>query len=287
MRITAAILLLAGAAAPLSAQSPGSWDAVARILGTPAAPAAGYVRFNFPRRDLTVTVGGVTVAPALALGTWLGFAGDPADTEVMGDLVLTEQEVAPVQAELVKQGLAITAVHNHLVGDQPRITYVHVHARGNALALAARFDTVLSRSGVPRPVQPATAPPLAIDTARVFAALGQSGRAQGSVAQLSFMLVPGTVTLDGRPLVPAMAYASPVNIQMVAGGRAVATGDFSILADKVGPVRTALVAHGIPVTAMHSHLVGESPTISYLHFWADGPLDDVLAGLRAAVDAAR
>lgn len=274
------------AAAPLAAQSPGPWDGVARILKSPAVPSAGYTRFNFPRRDLTVTVGDVTVAPALALGSWLGFAGDPTDAEVMGDLVLAEQEVAPVEQALLQQGIMITAAHNHLVGDHPHITYVHVHAHGDAAALAARFDTVLSLTGAPRPVTPSPAP-LAIDTARVFSALGQSGRAQGAVAQLGFMFVPGAVQMDGRTLVPAMAYGSPVNVQLVGSGRAVATGDFSVPAAQVEPVRTALIAHGITVTAMHSHLVGETPRVYYLHFWADGTLDSVLTGLRAAIDAAR
>ena len=274
------------AAVPLAAQNPGPWDGVARILKAPATPQAGYTRFNFPRRDLVVTIGDVTVAPALALGTWLGFSGDPADADVMGDLVLTEQEVGPVQEALLRQGIMITATHNHLVGDHPHITYVHVHAHGDAATLAARFDTVLSRSAVPRPVTPSSAP-LSIDTARVFAALGQPGRAQGAVAQLGFMFVSGAVQMDGRTLVPAMAYGSPINVQMVNANRAVATGDFSVPANHVEAVRNALVSHGITVTALHSHLVGETPAVYYMHFWADGPLDTVLTGLRAGIDAAR
>ena len=111
--------------------------------------------------------------------------------------------------------------------------------------------------------------------------------ARGNVAQVGFVLVQGAVTLHGRTLVPAMAYGSPVNVQMVDGTRAVATGDFAVEADKVSAMLAALAAHGIAATAVHMHLIGESPHLYYMHFWADGPLADVLAGLRAALDAAR
>jgi hypothetical protein len=84
-----------------------------------------------------------------------------------------------------------------------------------------------------------------------------------------------------------MAYGSPVNVQMVDASRAVATGDFAVTGDKVAGMVAALAAHGIAATAVHTHLIGESPQLRYIHFWADGALPDVLAGLRAALDAAR
>jgi hypothetical protein len=129
--------------------------------------------------------------------------------------------------------------------------------------------------------------PLTIDTALVFNTLGLHGRAQGAVAQVSVVLVPGTVTLHGRTVTPALGYGTPINIQMVSVDRAVATGDFTIPAAKVAPVFEALTSHGITATALHSHLVGEEPKLYYMHFWADASLADVLRGLRAALDAAR
>ena len=126
-----------------------------------------------------------------------------------------------------------------------------------------------------------------IDTALVFNTLGLRGRAQGAVVQMSVVLVPGTVTLNGRAVTPALGYGTPINIQLVSPDRAVATGDFTVLAAKVAPVFDALTAHSITATALHSHLVGAEPTLYYMHFWADGPLTDVLRGLRAALDAAR
>jgi hypothetical protein len=126
-----------------------------------------------------------------------------------------------------------------------------------------------------------------IDTAEVFTTLGLSGRAQGAVAQVSTILVPGQVTIHGLPVTPALGYGSPINVQQIGPGRAVATGDFAVLGSRVAPVLDALATHGITATAVHSHLVGEQPAIYYIHFWADGPPAEVLRGLRAALDAAR
>jgi len=287
--LLATVLVLGGLSVRAACQTPlgAPWDSVGRILRTSGAATGGYYRYGWPRRDLTLRIGDVTVSPALALGAWAGFSGDPADATMMGDLVLTSGELKPVLAELARQGIAVTAIHNHLAGEEPRITYVHFHGQGAALELAVRLDRVLALTGAPRPVTMAPPPPVTIDTALVFRVLGLTGRAQGAVAQVSTVLVPGQVTMHGRPVTPALGYGTPINIQAVGPDRAVATGDFTVLAAKVAPVLEALTAHGITATAVHSHLVGEQPTLYYVHSWADGPLPDVLRGLRAALDAAR
>jgi hypothetical protein len=271
------------------AQSPigTPWDSVGRILGTTGTVSGGYYRYGWPRRDLTVRIGDITLAPGLALGAWAGFSGEPSDATMMGDLVLTAAEVRPVLAELARQRIGVSAVHNHLVGEEPQITYVHLHAQGDARDLAQRLDRALALSAIPRPVALAAAMPVTIDTTLVFRTLGLPGRAQGAVAQMSTVLVPGIVTLDGKPVTPALGYGTPINVQAIGADRAVATGDFAVLADKVRPVLDALAAHGITATAVHSHMVGESPKVSYIHFWADGTLAAVTQGLRAALDAAR
>jgi hypothetical protein len=284
------VLIILGAAnAVASAQTPlgAPWDSVGRILQTSGLATGGYYRYTWPRRDVTLRIGDVTVSPALALGAWAGFSGDATDATMMGDLVLTSGEVKPVLAELARLQIEVTAIHNHLAGEDPKITYVHFHADGNALELAGRLDRVLARTSAPRPVAPAAAQPVTIDTALVFNTLGLRGRAQGAVAQVSVVLVPGTVTMHGRTVTPALGYGTPINIQVVSPDRAVATGDFTVLAAKVAPVFDALTAHGITVTALHSHLVGEEPRLYYMHFWADGSLTDMLRGLRAALDAAK
>lgn len=280
--------LVAGFPATSHAQAGNgaAWDSVGRILQTASVFGGGYYRFNLPRRDLTVRVGDVAVAPELALGAWAGFSGDPAEATMMGDLVLTSAELRPVLAELSRQHVEVTAIHNHLVGEEPRLIYVHFHGHGSATALANRLNRAIALTATPRPIATMSPKPLAIDTTAVFGVLGRSGKARGDVAQLSFILVPGTVTMNGMTMTPALGYGSPVNVQMVGPNRIVATGDFAVSGTKVDPLLQALAAHGILATAVHSHMIDESPRIYFIHFWADGPLRDTLAGLKAALDAA-
>lgn len=290
-RIGAALALaaIAGRTAPAAAQTPPAppWDSVAAILETPAVPAAGYVRYNFPRRDFTVRLGDLTLAVPLASGAWAGFAGSAASAMVMGDLVVTAAELGPVEAALIRQRLEVTGIHNHLVGEQPRLMYVHFHGEGAAVDLARRLDSVLARTATPRPVTAVVSPPVTIDTATIFRTLGPGGRAQGSVAQLGFLLVSRPVRWHGRALPPALALATPVNIQAVTPGRAVATGDCAVLGSQVEPVLRAMAANGIVVEALHSHMVGETPPVYFIHFWADGALPAVVAALKAVIDAAK
>ena len=281
--IALALPLAASAQAPLG----GAWDSVGTVLKAPGSLTGGYYRYNLPRRDITLRLGDVTVSPALALGAWAGFGGTASDAMVMGDLVLTYAELKPVLAEFARQHLDVTAIHNHLSGEEPRITYVHFHGRGRAVDLATRLDQVIALTATPRPVAASAPAPVTIDTAMIFRALGASGKSQGTVAQLSYILVPGRVTMHGETVIPALGYGSPVNVQMVSATRAVATGDFAVLGSKVSGVVNALAANGITATAVHSHLIGEEPVIYYIHFWADGQPADVLRGLRAAIDAGR
>jgi hypothetical protein len=284
MRFTLGVLALTLSSAA-RAQVP--WDSVGHILKSRPVAQAGYTRFNFPRTDLTIQVGEVTLRPAMASTSWVGFAGTADHAVAMGDLVTTLLETGVVTQGLTEEGIEFLAIHNHLAGSRPNVTYIHFHGTGSAYALAASLDRVLGRTRTPRPVMTPPAESLAIDTARVFRALGQSGRASGEVAQAGFQFVPGTVTMNGETLVPALAYGSPIAIQMISPTRAVATGDFSVPESKVGAVRSTLVTNNITPTAMHTHLVGETPRIYYIHFWAEGPLDSVLQGLRRTIDAAR
>jgi hypothetical protein len=281
--VSAARPAITRAQAPADAQ----WAEVGRILQTADTPTSGYHRYNFPRKDLTIRMGDVTLATAMAFGTWAGFSGTPDDATMMGDLVLQPSETKAVLAELARQKIAVTAIHNHLNGETPEVIYTHYHAMGVATDLAKRIDKVIALTGVPRPVTAAAAGPVTIDTTRIFNALGLRGRAQGNVVTISVVLVNGTVTMDGHTVFPALGYGTPINLQAVSPTRLVATGDFSVTGAQLGRILPALAAHGITATAVHSHLIDESPHIYYAHFWADGTPADVLAGIRAALDAAK
>ena len=129
------------------AQTPADWAVVAGILGVPGAEVGGYRRFSLPRRDLSVTVGDVAVAPGLALGGWVGFDGTPAQASAMGDLVVTAAELRAVSRRLIDGGLAITAVHNHLAGERPQILYLHFHGHGAAATIVRTLDQALAATG--------------------------------------------------------------------------------------------------------------------------------------------
>lgn len=269
------------------AQQGAVWDSVGRILQATPTPTSGYIRFSFPRRDLSLRVGEVAVSPRLALGAWAGFSGTPQRAMLMGDLVVTESELLAVEVALDSQRLEISGVHDHLVGEIPRMTYVHIHGDGPAVDLARRLDRVLAHTATPRGVAAPPSAPVTIDTTTVFQVLGVRGTASGSVAQVSVVLVTTPIRLGGQTVVAALAAATPINVQAVAPDRFVANGDFSVTGDRVNGIVSALTSHHITVTAVHNHLIGESPPLTYVHFWADGTPTDVLAGLRAALDAAR
>ncbi len=272
--------------APAGGGGSDAWSQVAATLKSGGAFVNGHHRYAFPRRDLQVKVGDVPIEPELALTSWVGFAGDPGNAVMMGDLVLLDRELGPVLAALAPQQIDVNAIHDHLSGEEPRLIYVHVHGHGDALTLAKGLDQALALTGTPRPVVDPPPQPVTIDTAKVFGTLGGKGFARGNVAGITFLFIPGQVTMDGVPVPPALGYASPVTVEQIAPNRMVATGDIATTADKVPDLVRAMSTHGIVATALHTHMVGETPTVYFTHFWGDGAPDSVLPGLKAVLDAA-
>src|SRR5450756_1943589 len=129
------------------------WKSVGDVFGFPGdVLPGGVIRFNMPRKDLHVTVSGTEIKPGLALGSWAAFhpVGDN-DVMVMGDLVLTEDEVAPVMKALQDGGVEITALHNHLLGESPRILYIHMGGHGNPVKLAQTIKHAVGLTKTPLP----------------------------------------------------------------------------------------------------------------------------------------
>jgi hypothetical protein len=269
----------AGAQAPLAG--------VAEALGRAGAEQpGGVVRFSFPRSDLTVTVNGVTLKPALALGSWVAFEPVGAhDAMAMGDLVLLETEVADVMRALQTGGVEQTALHNHVLGESPRVMYMHVAAHGDPVKIAQTIHTALATTKTPlgTPAAPAAPSAADLDTAAIAAALGVAGKLNGVVYQVS---VPRRERImeHGREVPPTMGVATAINFQPTGGGKAAITGDFVMRAEEVNAVIRALQAHGINPTALHSHMLDESPRLFFMHFWANDDAVTLAKGLRAALD---
>ncbi len=266
-------------------QAAMDWKAVDRVLGRSGNLQGETYRVGFPRNDLHVTVGAVTVRPALALGSWVAFKQtDDTTAMLMGDLVLVESEVGPVIDALQRGGIEQTALHNHLINESPHVVYVHIGGRGRPVALATAVHEALGQTKTP-PVPPAVsaAPPVDLDTMQLAQVLGVHGRANGGVYQVGVARA-GDVTLDGVVVPPAMGVATAINLQATGATTAVATGDFVLIASEVNPVARALRANGIAVTALHSHMLNENPRLLFMHFWGEGDALKVARGLRAALD---
>jgi len=267
--------------------APIDWKQVDAGLGKSGTlqPDGAY-KVGMPRGDLHVTAAGVALKPALALGSWVAFK-QVSDTQamLMGDLVLLEAEVGPVLAKLQEGGIEQTALHNHLLHESPHVMYMHIGGHGPPAKLAAAVHAGLALTGTPLGAAPA-APPAAspgIDTAQIGQILGFHGRVNGGVYQVGVPRAE-TITADGVEVPPSMGLATAINFQPTGGGKAAITGDFVLIGDEVNPVIRALHDNGIAITALHSHMLTDSPHLFFMHYWANDDALKLAHGLRAALD---
>jgi Domain of Unknown Function (DUF1259) len=263
------------------------WEKVDAALGRKGAASADVHRYGFPRSDLTVTLDGVTIKPALALGGWVAFKPMHGEVMVMGDLVLLETEVNPVMAKLIENGIEITAVHNHLLRASPAPFYMHVGGHGDAVKMATAIRTALAESKTPLEAPPAaaSAPAVDLDVKQLDEIVGAKGRQNGGVYQFS---VPRreAISEDGMAITPPgpMGVATGINFQPTGGGKAAITGDFVLAGNEVNPVIKMLRENGIEVTALHSHMLTEEPRLFFMHFWANDDAVKLARGLHAALE---
>ena len=243
-------------------------------------------RYGLPRNDLNVTVDGVALKPAFALGGWLAFepVGDTA--MMMGDLVLTESEINPVMGKLLAEGVEVTALHNHLLRASPPVFYMHVSGHGDPADLARKVRAALEESRTPFNVKPpaesAASSGFRFDTKRVEDAIGFKGRANGGVYQFGIAR-SDSIKMHAVNIPPAMGTAIGINFQPTGDGKAAITGDFVALESEVQPLIKALREHGIEVAAIHNHMTGEEPRAFFVHFWANNDAGTLADGLRAAL----
>jgi Domain of Unknown Function (DUF1259) len=283
-QLTLAALVAAAPGAAVAADD--GWQAqVGQALGkTGSAAPGGVYRVGLPRTDLKVTLDGVALRAGFALGGWLAFEKMSDQGMVMGDLVLTMDEVAPVMTKLAAGSIEVTALHNHLLRNQPFTMYMHVLGRGDPVKLAAALHTALAESKTPlgaaaTPIEP---PEIDFDTAAVDQALGAKGTNNGGVYQ--FGIPRAEPIRDGGMDIPTvMGLANAINFQPTGGGKAAITGDFVLIATEVNPVLKALRDHGIEVTAIHNHMLDDQPHLYFLHFWANDDAKKLAEGLKAAL----
>jgi Domain of Unknown Function (DUF1259) len=284
-----AVVSLLASTTPLRAAQP-DWKAVEQALGKSGQLQDGDVfRVGMPRTDLSVTVKGVPVKAAFALGSYAAFKQVGDHAMVMGDLVLLDQEVPPVMSGLFSGGLEVTAVHNHVNEVSPHVMYMHYEGHGDAVQLARALRQALSASATPlgtpaAPAAPAAAAAPTLDSKAIEQGLGRTGREVGAGVYQVTVPRAEAITENGTPLLPAMGVVTALNFQPVADGKAAITGDFVLLDREVNPVARTLRQHGVDVTAIHNHGLLDTPRLFYMHFWAVDEPGKLATALKAALD---
>jgi hypothetical protein len=281
--VTAALTLLVP-----SASAETEWMLrVGSVLGKPGVEMPGEIyRVSFPRTDLKVTLDGMELKPGFAFGSWLAFGNAGSHGMVMGDLVLTGDEVNPVMTKLAENGIQVTALHNHLLRNEPATMYMHVLGHGDPVRLATAMRAALAESrtpllGAPASAQPPPAGP-SFDVAMFDRLLGAKGQNNGGLYQYSIARAE-RLTDGGMDVPAAMGSAIAINVQPAPGGKAAITGDFVLIAREVQPVVAALRQSGIEITALHNHMLSDEPRLFFMHFWAHDDAQKLAQGLRSAL----
>ena len=289
----AAMGLAVGLSLPAFAAD-SDWARVGEALGKPGTEMPGGVyRIGLPRTDLKVTLDGVDIKPGFALGGWVAFEKMGGQSMVMGDLVLTGDEVSPVMQKLLEGAIQVTALHNHLLRNQPFTMYMHVMGMGDPVKLATVIHDALAASKTPLAAPatgssqptgaaPAAPPAIDLDTATLDRTMGAKGTNNGGIYQYS---IPRAEPIkdNGMPVPPALGSAQAINFEPTGGGKAAITGDFVLTAKEVPLVMKALRDNGIEMTALHNHMLDDQPRLFFMHFWANDDAGKLAQGLKAAL----
>lgn len=286
--IAMSVAAIALASAAASAQEvPADYKAVLSALGKTGDFKDGVLKVNIPRNDLRVTINQRPAPTPFGFGGWVALTKGQGMDVMMGDLVLTEDEVNPVMSAILQNGLDVTALHNHFFWEQPRILYMHVHGMGSAADLAKRVKPAIdlidqAAEKAATPSTPAQSSP-AIDGAALAKIIGTPGEQTGPVYKITI----------GRPDIDLREHGAPINARMglntwaaFAGtdADAMVAGDVAMLEPEVTPVLKALRANGLNIVAIHHHMTDVKPVVIFLHYYGTGPAAKLAQGVRAAVD---
>lgn len=280
-------LLGAGA---MAQEMPGEYKTVLSTLGKTGDFKDGVLKVNIPRNDLRVTIKERPAPTPFGFGGWVALTKGTGGMEVlMGDLVLTEDEVNPVMSTLLTNGLNVTALHNHFYWEQPRIFYMHVHGMGSAAELTTRvkpaidvIDQAAKRAPAPAAPTPSAASGT-LDSAQLAKIIGHEGEQTGPVYKITI----------GRPDIDLREHGAVINARMglntwaaFAGtdADAMVAGDVAMLEPEVTPVLKALRANGLNIVAIHHHMTDVKPVVIFLHYYGTGPAAKLAQGVRSAVD---
>ncbi|HEY7173223.1 MAG TPA: DUF1259 domain-containing protein [Vicinamibacterales bacterium] len=285
--LTSLTLVLAFAPAAWPQEIPAEYQQVLTALGRPGDYKANVLKVNIPRNDISVTVASVKTPTPFGFGGWVAMTKGSGGMDVMmGDLVLTQDEVNPVMSALLDNGLEVTALHNHFFWDEPRMLYMHVHGHGKPADLARHLKPALDLIGK-NTAKPAGAAPAApssptLDSAKLAQIVGTQGEQSGAVYKITIGRGDLKVTEMGAPINARMGLNTWAAFVGTNENAAIA-GDIAMLANEVTPVLKALRKNGLDVVAIHHHMTDTRPPIYFLHYWGTGPAEKLAAGFKAAV----
>ena len=245
---------------------------------------SGVFKVSMPRKDLSVMIADkVKMSPPMGLTAWAAFQKMGDHTMVMGDIVMTEDQVNTAMSAALDNGLEVTALHNHFFWDKPKIMFMHIGGMGDETALATgvgKVFAVLKEKGV-APKLPSIDPAKSkLDAAKLDAAFGQKGDYKDGVYKATF----GRTTKMGDTEVGA---AMGVNTWATLAGTddaAVIDGDFAMLESEMQNVLKTLRKANIDIVAIHQHMTTEQPRIMFLHYWGTGKAEELAKAVKAALD---
>ncbi len=260
---------------------------IEQLTGMKGTAKNGEYKITVPQNDLNIVVDGFRIIPPMGLGSWIAFTSCADSVMAMGDIIVTETDLKPVQAEVIKQGFQITAIHNHFVRNHPNVMYMHVDRRGDMATVCsgakAIFDKVKQVRGKDPKEGKADSVINTLNIPQLDSLVGHKGEMNKGVYKYTVGRPDVALTEHGIAVSSFMGFNTWAAWQGTPEKAAVA-GDFTMLENEVAPVIKALVENGIEVVAVHNHMVHEQPRIFFLHYWGVGPADQLAKGLRQALD---
>lgn len=260
-----------------------TWQDVENTLGRTGKIKGNTLQVQFPRSDLSVTVKGLKIGPDLGLTSLFAFQTEGRRNAIVtAEFVLLETEVPRVQAALKQGGLPVTAQHNHMMNETPRIIFMHSEGRGDRVKLARVLRDALTVTATPMGTKPPKIP-ASVNWSAVESILKEKGDKSGNVINFSVPM-DHKVSMFGTKISPELDPAHDINFQMQNTGNAIGAGEFACIDSEVPKVTNALLNNMIAVTAVHNHYIGENPKLIYVHYYVTGNPDVIARSLRHVLD---
>lgn len=243
-------------------------------------------KITVPREDLNVLINNVKIPPSAGVSSWMSFKKADGKAMVMGDLILTEEQVYPVMTAVLNNGLWITALHNHFLWETPRVMFMHIEGIGGLKELSEAIGKVFAAMKEPRAKNTNTVYPkidsskTSISTEKIDSILKSKGTLDGGVYKF---VVGREAKVDCNKIGKSMGINTWAAF-MGTDNEAMVVGDFVVRKNEMQKVIAALVNAKINVVSIHQHMVDARPQYFFIHFYGFGEAESLAKGLQLALD---